>query len=502
MRLDPASLSAGQTLETDLCVVGAGAAGITLARALANSSHDVILLEGGGELPSERSQGLYEGEMATVYRDGKWGEEDRNYLSRSRLRYFGGTTNHWNGWCRPLEAIDFEARPWVPHSGWPITRAGLDPWYRRALPLVEIPAFPEDEGYGRKRNRRMPALMDSEDIVTRLFRWSPPTRFGLKYADDVFGAPNVRVLLEANALRVRASEDRRAATRVDVQVEDGPRIAVRAKHFVIACGGVENARLLLLSELGGDAVGRYFQDHPHIRHAGQVLVCDELGIKGLTDLYFRARTEGQKTKTVGVFATSPGFQRRQQTLGFSAQLRNRRKEKLNRFGEAVRATQATMRDLGRDPTSWEPYAGKVFARGEQLPNPESRITLADERDRLGLRKARLDWQLTDADRRSIRLSMEALAHELGRASLGRMRIRMDHSDWPATRGGDHHIGTTRMSTDPAMGVVDANCRVHGMDNLHVAGSSVFSTSGFTNPTFTITALALRLAHHLGTELSR
>jgi len=501
MLLSPADLDPTQPLTADVCIVGAGAAGISIARSLANTSLRVLLLEGGGEQPSERSQELYRGEMATVYRKGKWGKEDRNYLMRSRLRYFGGTTNHWNGWCRPLEPVEFSERAWVPHGGWPISRDDLAPWYRKATDVVQIPPFDPEEGYGRPRGRRMVCLADSPDIITRLFHWSPPTRFGSQYRQELVDAPNVRVLLEANALRAHATPERQHVTHLDVQLEDGPRLTVRASRFVFACGGIENARLMLLSELGSDAVGRYFMDHPHLRYAGQIVVGDELGVKGLTDLYFAARREGgQPTRTLGVFGTSAAFQATHRTLGFSAQLRSRRKEELNAVGEAVVAAQTVVRDLGRPkPQTWTPYSGLVMARGEQAPNPDSRVTLGDDTDRLGLRRVRLDWQVTEADARSLRTSMEALAHELGRVGIGRLRIRLKRDGLPELRGGDHHIGTTRMSAGPTNGVVDANCRVHGIDNLWIAGSSVFSTSGFANPTLTITALALRLADHLRRE---
>ncbi len=505
MLLDASTLSERSRLNADVCVIGGGAAGITVARALANTSQQVLLLEGGGFEPTERSQELYDGEMATIYREGtSRADYDRTYVKRSRLRYFGGTTNHWNGWCRPLEPHDFAAREWVPMSGWPITREDLDPWYEKARDVVEIPAFEEDHGYGRKRGRRMVCLPDSAEIVTRLFHWSPPTRFGTRYRPDVVDAPNVRLLLEANVLRLVPSEDRHAVEAADVQMEDGPKITVRAKRFVIACGGIENARVLLLSDLGGDNVGRYFMEHPHVPKVGKVLVVDDLGVRKLTDLYFSARKDERAGgRSMGVFATSEGFQRRTRTLNFCLQLRDRKKEKLSKFGTALAEVQHTVRDLGREADDKAPFVGRLFARGEQVPNKNSRVTLRDDRDRLGLRKVKLDWRLSELDAWSIRRSMEEFARQFGGTGIGRVRIRMDDpAEWPPTRGGDHHLGTTRMAASPMDGVVDADCKVHRLDNLFVAGSSVFPTSGFANPTFTITALALRLADHLKAEASR
>lgn len=502
MLIDPSTLTPGQTLQADVCIVGGGAAGITIARALANTSLQVILLEGGGFQATERSQELYDGEMGTIYREGtSRAGYDRTYVGRSRLRYFGGTTNHWNGWCRPLEPSDFAVRDWVPRSGWPISRELLNPWYEQARELVEIPAFEDDHGYGRKPGRRQVLLADNPDLVTRMFHWSPPTRFGTRWREPVVDAPNVRLLLEANVLRLQADDGGQQVRHADVQIEDGPRISVRANRFVVSCGGIENARLLLLSELGGDNVGRFFMEHPHVSHVGQIVILDEQGTKGLSDLYFAARKDDRVGgRAMGVFGTSDAFQEANRTLAFCLQLRDRKKEKLDRVGKALLEVGPAVRDLGGDADDGLPrtaYGGRLFARGEQVPNPDSRVTLTEETDRLGLRKVRLDWQLGEQDRVSIRRSMEAFARHFGGTGIGRVRIKMnDPDEWPATRGGDHHLGTTRMAADPTQGVVDANCRVHSLSNLYMAGSSVFATSGFANPTFTITALALRLAAHL------
>ena len=514
MKVDTRNLEAGAVIETDVCIVGAGAAGITIAHQLRGTALDVCLLEGGGLEHSKRSQDLYEGEMATIYREGsKRAGFDRLYVGRSRLRFFGGTTNHWNGWCRPLEPLDFEARDWVPNSGWPISRTDLDPWYDKARAYVEIPAFEEDHGYGRHEGRRMVVLAQSPKIVTRLFHWSPPTRFGQVYREDVLAARNVRLFLESNVVRFAADADGRRVDHVDVQVEDGPAIKIRAKAFVLSCGGIENPRLLLNSDdvqrsgLGNDndVVGRYFLEHPHVRSVGQVLVLDHQGIRGLTDLYFSARKDRRAGgRSMGVFVTSPEVQREERLLNFSVQMRDRKKEELSRFGRSVKEALTGIRDLGRFPVRpKEPYTGRLFARAEQVPNPDSRVTLTDQTDRLGLRRVRLDWQLTEQDCRSMRRSMEILAQEFSGSGIGRMRIRMDSpTEWPPTRGGDHHMGTTRMSDDPKKGVVDRDCRVHGLANLFVGGSSVFATCGFCNPTFTITALAVRLADHLRTKMTR
>jgi choline dehydrogenase-like flavoprotein len=153
----------------------------------------------------------------------------------------------------------------------------------------------------------------------------------------------------------------------------------------------------------------------------------------------------------------------------------------------------------------------VVARAEQAPNPASRVMLSEERDAFGLPRIALDWQLLDVDKRSLKVTMEALDRELRRLSLGRVEpsawLDEPETPWVADPlvsnhpvGGYHHMGTTRMATSPRRGVVDADCRVHGLGNLYVAGSSVFPTGGWANPTLTILALALRLGDHLGRKL--
>ena len=149
---------------------------------------------------------------------------------------------------------------------------------------------------------------------------------------------------------------------------------------------------------------------------------------------------------------------------------------------------------------------RSLCAAEQAPNPDSRVSLVEERDALGLPRIALDWRLTELDKRSLQAGHQAVALELGRTGLGRLQIEdwltADVTTWtPTLTGGHHHIGTTRMSEDPARGVVDGDCRVHGIANLYVAGSSVFPTSGSANPTLTVVALALRLAAHLEQRLA-
>jgi choline dehydrogenase-like flavoprotein len=500
---DARGLEANATLSADLCIVGAGAAGITIAHELLGSGLDVVLVEGGGLQPTERSQRLYEAEMLTVYRSR---EKDGDYPLSSRLRYFGGTTNHWKGWCRPLEAIDFEARDWIPGSGWPIELAELRPWYDRAAELVEIPPYEAEHGAGRTEGLRRTLLDGNQRLLTRVFHFSPPTRFGQVYRQALAESPEVRVLLESNALRLRAAADGSRVRRLEVRAEDGPDFVVQARAFVLAAGGIENPRLLLLSDAeqpgglgnGNDQVGRCLMDHPHLSRFGLAALRGP-GHDEHFARFYATREEDPLLgcRTLAIFCLAPEVQRAERLMNCFVSLPER-KDGLGGFSGAVSATGAAIDGWGPQAGALDrPLAARLSLRAEQAPNPDSRVRLVDARDRLGLRKVSVEWALTPTDAASIRRTVELLSDEVAASSLGRIRIDADEDEpWRRVKPGDHHIGTTRMGTDPATSVVDGDGRLHGVHNLWVAGSSLFPTCGASNPTLTIVALAARLADHL------
>jgi len=502
--VDRADLVHGSILRPDVCVVGAGAAGITVARSLASAGVDVLLLEGGEAEPTERSQSLYTGRMETVHRTR---EEDGDYLRSSRLRYFGGSTNHWTGACRPFDPLDLEARPWVPHSGWPISHDELAAWYPRACGLVDIPGFEGDHGAART-GERPTVLAGAARLRTRIVHFSRPTRFGPKYRDELASAPTLKVVLGANVLRFRASlgPDVGRVRHAEVRLEDGGDVTVIAQRFVLACGGVENARLLLLSDrdaprgLGNDhdAVGRYFADQPHCPRAGEAVLPGLPGGAVGADLYLRKERDDHvsRVRTRGVFVLDPELQRAERLLGASVLFTPRERAARGKTRGVADLAKVMARTAGVDVTA-EPLRVSVSVQAEQAPNPDSRVTLMEETDRLGLRRAKLDWRASDEDARSIHRTLQLMAHDLGATWAGRAQIEFQLEDpWSRTRGGSFHLGTTRMSVDPRHGVVDADCRVHGLDNLWIAGSSVFPTTSCAPPTLTVVALALRLANQL------
>ncbi|MEM9305013.1 MAG: GMC family oxidoreductase [Pseudomonadota bacterium] len=470
------AVEAGSDLEFDLCIAGAGAAGITLATALADSGLRICLLEGGGlEPPGPDGLDPYRGEVT-----------DRPYpLPGSRLRYFGGSTNHWGGWCRPLDAIDFEIRSHVPLSGWPITRADLDVYYDRAHRICQIP-HPDYDPAGVEVDA--PTLLPTiGDFSSKLFRFSPPTRFGRTYRAPLAAARSVTVLTGANVVGLRRRGRRIDAARVS-SLDGNKSAIVRAARFVLAMGGIENARMLLLPADGSDAptvhdgdfVGRCFMDHFGFTPGYW------LAPEGLR--YFRFTTPRGDVLPM---------------LSMSEQgLRNRG---LRGFGIMAQPdapdptyTGAALTNPGFAEAAWgDAHRYRLVFMNEATPNPDSRVTLLAERDAIGVPRVRLDWRINSEDFENIDRVMQALARTLGAAGLARVQVTRRATDPDAVGSANmHHMGTTRMSASPRTGVVDADCRVHGLDNLFVAGSSVFPTAGFCNPTLTIVALAARLADHL------
>lgn len=507
----------GAVIETDVCVIGAGAAGIALARELAGSARTVCVIESGGLEAEPSTQALYEGTVVG---------EPYPPLEATRLRYFGGTTNHWGGRCRPLDAIDFEPRSWVPHSGWPITRQDLDSFYARAQVICELGPYEYDPAIWRPLLPGLIALRPDR-LVNRLWQLSPPTRFGQRYRDDLARATNVRVLLNANAVEIVVNDAATAVREVRLKTLDGKAGTVRLRTVVLACGGIENPRLLLASNRvitagignGHDRVGRFFLEHPHAQiafavptaplerfrvYSGRVKATTAVGTAviqakpGLSEAFQRTERLLNGCVDMGFgYDRSEGYltlRRVAKTLGRGAMPDDLGGAVLRMVGDLDGLALGLYRRLRDENVFW------FGANVEQAPNPDSRVTLDETRDALGLPRVRLDWRLSAIDKRTTRVVCRLVGEELARLGIARMRmddwLLADDTRWMDLGIRYHHIGTTRMSDDPKHGVVDRECRVHGIANLFVVGSSVFATSGYANPTLTIVALAVRLADRL------
>jgi choline dehydrogenase-like flavoprotein len=516
-----------------VCVIGAGAAGITLARSLAARGHTVTLLESGGLDFEQPTQDLYKGQNVGL---------PYYALDQARLRFFGGTVAIWGGRCARLDPIDFQPRSWVPHSGWPVSYSQLEPYYRRAHQTFELGAFDYREGCWDELRRR-PIPFDPQQLETSFWRFDEVSeRFTAAFARDLFGQWGVQVVLHANVVRLQARPGVDGIAHVRVATLDGAVREIEAKHYVLACGAIENARLLLVSndvEKAGignaqDQVGRYFMEHPYGR-LGRVRTRDPVALWAL----FQKRFQRGGPPLAPVLRMSDAVQRQNGTLNCSVTFKlqrdpgkgvamgNRlyheikhalapdtRGRFLNRSYRRLRAWfhRSLRETIERARARMGVTQLYVMIRGEQAPNPESPIMLSpSERDAFGLPRVQLDWQLGQLDKHTARIMAQTLDGELRRLGIGEVEpgewLDQPGTAWPVdpTVGnhpiaGYHHMGGTRMSADPEQGVVDAHCRVHGYDNLFVAGSSVFPTGGWANPTLTIVALSLRLSDHLHERL--
>lgn len=531
MFIDARSLGQNTTLETGVCIIGAGAAGITLALSLRTAGFPVAVLESGGFDFDVATQDLYAGQMVGL----------PDYpLDKSRLRFFGGTTNHWAGTCRPLDTVDFEPRAAIPLSGWPLRRTDLLPYYEQAQHLCQLGPFEYDPGFWSRQTGHIDQKFDPARLKTAIFQSSPPTRFGQVYRDALRQSDTVTVYLNANAVDLQANAMASAVDQVKVACLGGTTFSVRARIVVLAAGGLENARILLLSNgvqpagLGNthDLVGRYFMDQPYFPWAGVARFAapdpalahlarpgqTAFGTLASTEASERASdangTAGFQILLIDLYRVIEGVDSlktlEEALLHFSlpAHLWEHLGNILRDSDAIADSAYRTLTGRTTSPFASETPVGPV--RGARLdmlvehtPNPVSRVLLSHERDALGQNRIALDWRLSDIERRTYQRAQESVALEFGRLGIGRVRGKpLPDDGWPETMLGTyHHSGTTRMSDDPKTGVVDANCRVHGVGNLYVAGSSVFPTAGYANPTLTIVALAVRLADEVRRQMA-
>ena len=508
MHIDARKAHDGSLIEGDICIVGAGAAGISMALEWINTPYKVILLEGGGFEYDDAVQELY---------NGKTTGQHYYPLKACRLHYFGGTTGHWAGFCSPLDRIDFIKRDWVPHSGWPITRDDLDPYYARAQKNLDLGPYDYTVKYWQKNNPLFSSLLSDDSVVwNKMWQFSPPTRFGEKYKETIVNAKNIHLFTYANVTDITANENTSQVQGVTVKNYAGKQHTVKAKIFVLACCSIQNARLLLASDkqavkgLGNenDLVGRNFMEHLEINSGELWLAKPDLlplymldfGItKARAELAITEKKQVEHKILNGTLSLTP--------LSMAKKMRpiidiwtdtDPRKSLDSLMG----TFQKLDKEAAKDPNKGLTNAFQLFTRIEQAPNPASRVTLDTEKDSLGVPRAMLHWELTSLEKRSIRKIHELLGQQVGRGGVARVKM-MDYlqdvkdTSWPSfTGGGWHHMGTTRMSNDPKEGVVDANCKVHHISNLYIAGASCFTTAGAPNPTLTLTALTLRLADHL------
>lgn len=531
--VDASQIAADARIKADICIIGAGAAGITLACALDGTRLEVCQIEGGGFKVSDESQSLYA--LDSV------GYPVRpNFMSRAR--YFGGSSNLWAGRNMKLGPIDLRHREWVAHSGWPISYEELDEFYPRACEVLRLPDFRpfEDTGNPPPLSADETALFGPGDLHSTVALWATrPLRFGNVHRRQLKASRNVTTYLNATATELVASPSGTGVKALTIAIPGGRRLTVEAGCYVLASGGLESARLLLVSRsqhpsgLGNehDVVGRYFQDHPRaicgrVRLAKPVSLPHVLGMPisdgkvqfGLRLSDKQQRDEGLLNSYVSLEPQLSKLAEQQYESAVNAAKILLRKGHAGRRSDVFRRDVNELRDMIYLLTPKEIMPHSVYRLYawlkrrvrrtttashltvinycEQAPNPESRVYLSGKRDALGMQTLVLDWRVGEPELRSIRRLHEVLDQRVRSAGLGELESDPQEIDSARFTDASHHIGTLRMSSDPRSGVVDEHCRVHGIENLYVAGSAVFPTAGHANPTLTIIALVLRLADRL------
>ena len=543
---DANQVEPNSVLDCDLCIVGAGAAGIAIALQYLRADKRVLLLESGGLLPEAATQALYEAGIAdpALHSPG----------DKYRERRFGGSTTIWGGRCMPFDPLDFERRPWLTDLAWPIGYSDLLRFYPAANALCEAGDFIYDAQVAVPGGMRpmIAGFKPSHFSPDAIERFSCPTDFAARYGHRLAASRNVRVLLHANVTDLLSDGDGSRIDRLRVRTLDGVSFSVTAAQTILATGGLEVPRLLLASHAThATGIGNAYDQ------VGRTYMCHIAGTLG--DLHLdvpgQAIQHGYEVADDGVYcrrrlAMKPAVQRELAVANSVVRLhfpsitdpahgcaplsalylakpfisyeygKRLAEDQPPSLGRWLRhAANIATDPLGiaaftlhwlRDRTLAARKFPSVIVRprnnrfsldyhAEQVPNPASRVTLSADTDALGLRKLCIDWRHSDLDVRTAQETLRVLRDDFAAWGHGTLDFEPDQlRDGILRYGayGGHHIGTARMGASPVTSVVDADCRVHGIKNLYIASSAVFPTSSQANPTLTIVAMALRLADHL------
>lgn len=525
--------SPGGEIRCDLCIIGAGIAGVALALALKDEKLDVCVLESGGTKYEDSTQALSRGRIVGV---------PYFALDACRIRQLGGTSAHWGGACWPLEPVDFEKKDWLPGSGWPVAFGDIEPYFRKAHDFFQLGDYNYVQAGagpapGKDTGAKTPLDLDYRYLRPKFYKTARVMRFGRLLDGEASKPGGLRLYLHANVTALNMGAASGAIESATVRTLSGKTTTVYAKQFVLAAGGIEIPRLLLASNdrqgagIGNqhDLVGRYFMDHLFLPATCSML------FESNRDLgYFRTHVASDQVQARGglglktellagkrllntwfgleIFGTPPvprvsGMRERS---AWNPETLKQTTDEMQAYLSALRQQSGAS---GGDKAKPAPFVVQATCVSEQAPNPNSRVTLSGDKDALGVPLPALDWQLSADDYRSVIAVHKLLASELGAASTGRLLLNLDPDEaaWSSVEkistsggvyGSYHHMGTTRMAHDPRHGVVDRDCIVFGTTNLYVASSSVFPTVGYANPTLTIVALALRLADRIKATSAR
>ncbi|MFZ0039603.1 MAG: GMC family oxidoreductase [Candidatus Acidiferrales bacterium] len=542
MRKDAKQIPNDSVVQSDVCVVGSGAAGITVARELALAGVNVLLLEAGSEKQRPEQVDLYRGTSKS---------KNHGPLHLYRQRRLGGTTAVWGGRSAPYETIDLEDRSHVPNSGWPITRDDLNDAYVKAHEYLDLGPFSYSAAQSFPASEQLPVECGPEIVMDPIWRFSLPTNFWRKYRSFFSSHPKADVIVNGSCTEIVTTPNGDSVDYIRVMSSPGRQFTVRANAYVLAMGGLEVTRLLLASTsvqktgIGNaqDLLGRFYLSHltgnagtihferGYGEHFWKYVVADGIYCKRLMRLTHDAQRRNGLLN-LAVTATHMEFQDPSHGSGvlssvylakrllmerippeFSRELTD---SKYQHFLKHVKNVVFSPLEMMRFTNTWtrkrllasRKLPAVMFRSGndvytlhfdaEQSPNFESRVTLDDQRDEFGVPRLVVDWRMNRGDAESVSRSIELIAGGLESGGVARLKIRPDIANdvYAHNSVGSHHIGTTRMGSSPSTGVVDSECRVFGVRNLYVASSSVFPTTSYVNPTLQIVAIAIRIAAHI------
>lgn len=511
----------------DLIIIGAGPAGLTLAQELGDTGLRIALLESGGEVYDDGAQSLNQGRIEG---------HDSYDLDTSRLRFLGGTSNHWGGQCTPFDRIDFERAP-PGFSGWPMTYDEMVPFWQRAHRYCDLGAYQYDARALGPDDPQFWQLTDDRTIEPVVLRQSPPTRFGEKYSASLADSRTIHAWLWTNAVTVSTMPGAERET-VETRTLDGTERRFQARAVVMAAGAIESTRLVLWSNAknatqagsAGTLLGRCYMDHlaggigtlhfdRHMPEQVQWTPIDTFADEGVPlhfGLHVKEDVQRDLELTNIIFHALPIADSREKRLR-----RKRSRDAVDSLANLVKWTigremsarfrpadaycEMTMNadDFVVDTVDrvLGPKGAKqalIRFEAEERPGRTNGVDLHPaERDALGVPRPILTWKPSDDDLEAVRLSALQLGRAFGEMEIGRLELdTKENMPFRDVVTAWHQLGTMRMATSPTAGVTDQNCKVYGAGELYVAGGATFPTGGRANPTLTIVALAIRLGDHL------
>ncbi len=520
---------------SDICIVGAGPAGITLAKEISkNESINISIIESGDLNFDSKNQKLNSGECLEF---GNY--PHKNYsVSHARIRQFGGTSNVWAGWSGPLEKNDFKERLWIDKSGWPISYQDLEEHYKKSQSILNLSEFIYDKTiydyYPKSYSNNY--LKEFNNVFWQFSK--PPVKFNHKYFQHLKNKKNIKLFLKNTVTDLIKVDNKIVEI---ISIKNSVKYKFKSKIFVLACGAIENAAILLnfirknpTDEFNNPNVGKYFMEHPHCTigygytkdNSNKFLSCySKNKIKQFNNVSFlsgvvipdQIQKENCITNCVSVFLENNFLEIQSAViLRYNVALKAFNFSFIKffiQFLKDIKKINISFLEILKNSIS-KKKKFYIISRIEQVPNKNSQVYLSNTKNKYGSYLPVLDWQMKKQDLKTLIVNFNEIKSNLEKNNIADVypfdfikKIEKDeiNDKWDKSLkkevfGVGHHMGTTRMGNDKNFSVVDSNLKIHEIDNLYCSGSSVFPTCGYINPTLTIVALSLRLAKHLESKI--